>query len=310
MPTTDFIQQLLNFRTSYLRGVARATVDADFRAKLIADPLGTLEQAFGYRCPWFMTLELRDDSATAPRLDPAAGTVLTLPYLGESITVYLPPRPASDDPTVVMDALAAYYHENPWFLHSGGQGAASPDEPLEVAAVEARGKRSNTDYTHGGKWSSVADDRNRNTRFDLGDNFDDFISFAAALFNALALSWDNAFFFEELTAWKGTCWDPEAEPGSVGKPKKTINILNEWLGYKYPWELDLVIMPDETAEYDVTEKRWVKTTAPNLMLTLPRMTGQPTVAKEVEANRNNLGVPVLGLALYNTDGPGYPFTCG
>src|SRR5262245_31305286 len=113
----DFVQQLMEFRTTYLRGLARATVDLDFRKALTAPgaSLKVLEETFGYTCPFFLNLVLHDNAARAPRVNPSQGCVMTLPYWGESITVYVPRKPALP-PEKQMDALAAYYHENPWFL--------------------------------------------------------------------------------------------------------------------------------------------------------------------------------------------------
>jgi ribosomally synthesized peptide (two-chain TOMM family) len=149
--------------------------------------------------------------------------------------------------------------------------------------------------------------------FNLGDNVEDFISFSAAIFNAVALAWDNELMWNDLIAYHG----------GPGQPRKrTITLLNEWLGYSYPWDLDLFIQEDKKARYDSSKGLWVDTTPPVLMLTLPWMTGADaqvgdTKAKlakdrkqEVEQNKANPGVAIMGVALYNTDGPGYPFTCG
>jgi ribosomally synthesized peptide (two-chain TOMM family) len=301
MAQIDFIQQLMDFRTTYVRAVARATVDLQFRKELTKEggnPLSVLHEEFGYRCPWGLTLVLNDDPNRGPRVNPATGTVMTMPYWGESITVSIPKKPAGDA-KVQMDALAAYYHENPWFLQPGRPNDADRASPRDVP----RGIH-NPSAPYQGKWTSVNADPDRNTRFDLGVNFEDFISFAAAIFNAVALSWDNEVFLGQLTAYKG-----EAETDR----KKTITLLNEWLGYKYPWQLDLVVRTDEKATYNPAKRAWENTTPPVLMLTIPWMTGATggdAAQAEVDTNKKNLGVAIVGVALYNTDGPGYPFTCG
>jgi ribosomally synthesized peptide (two-chain TOMM family) len=148
-------------------------------------------------------------------------------------------------------------------------------------------------------------DLDRFRRFDLGVTFDDFISFAAAIFNATALGWGNEAFMRELTSYKGQ---------EKQHRKRTITLLNEWLNYRYPWQEDLVIQIDPTAEYDPTANggkgKWIKTTPPVLTLTIPWMSGAELAEREVAANQQNTSVSIMGLALYNTDGPGYPFTCG
>jgi ribosomally synthesized peptide (two-chain TOMM family) len=297
MVNTDFIQQLMEFRTTYLKAVARASVDLAFRQDLTregGDPLAVLHTAFGYECPWALKVVIHDSPERGPRVNAAGGAVMTLPYWGESITVYLPKKPAGDA-REQMDALALYYHENPWFLQNKGEsdllGGTAPESVLTLPPV------------YEGKWTSVNADLDRNTRFDLGSSFDDFISFAAAMFNAVALAWSNELFLADLTDYKG-----EREE----LRKQTITLLNEWLGYKYPWQLDLIVQTDPTATY--SDGKWTRTTPPVLMLTLPWMTGAAKGAEaaiqETEANKRNPGVAIMGLALYNTDGPGYPFTCG
>ena len=60
---------------------------------------------------------------------------------------------------------------------------------------------------YAGKWVSVNMDVDRNVRFDLGTNFNDFISFAAAMFNAVAT---YAAAFED----NGSQWEMTAKPPS------------------------------------------------------------------------------------------------
>jgi ribosomally synthesized peptide (two-chain TOMM family) len=315
---TDFIQQLLDFRTTYVRGVARATVDLEFRRVLTepgGNPLRVLHEVFGYTCPFDLTLVLQDLVDRGPRVNPANGVVMTLPYYGESITVYIPKRP-SGDPRVQMDALAAYYHENAWFLHSKGHTGGLPrlpgppgGAPGTVLGTIKSPPPINLPPIAQPQWASVAMAPDRNTRFDMGDNFDKFISFAAAIFNAVALTWRNDLFLHDLTSYTAEGDQPR---------KTTIQILDDWLGYKYPWQLDLTVQVDPTATYDSKAGKWENTTPPVIMLTLPWMTGayapgMDTAAaarREVAENNAHPEVAIMGLALYNTDGPGYPFTCG
>ena len=247
---------------------------------------------------------------------------MTLPYWGEEIIVYVPRKPSIGGnpvpPEVQLDALAAYYHQNPWFLYNGTAKSLDLASIYDAATKKPDVAKTALDLAvdpppvYEGKWHSVNMDEDRNTRFDLGVTFNDFISFAAAIFNAVALAWDNELFMTELVSFKG-------EAHSLRK--KTISLLDEWLGYKYPWQYDLIVQEDPTAEYHldpITKKgKWVNTTAPVLMLTLPWMSGAtkekgkpPPAVLETTANKQNPSVAIMGVALYNTDGPGYPFTCG
>src|SRR5262245_37916394 len=107
------VQQLMEFRSIYLKAVSRAAIDLAFRQELTAgNPLEVLKREFGYTCPWMLNLQLLDDPRLGPRLNQAAGVIMTLPYVGERIVVYLPKKP-SDDARVTMDALAAWYHQFP-----------------------------------------------------------------------------------------------------------------------------------------------------------------------------------------------------
>lgn len=297
MNQQNFVQQLMEFRTAYLRAVSRAAVDLEFRRKLTADgsnPLEILMKDFGYTCPWKLNFRLLNDPLLGPRLDQAAGVIMTLPYLGERIVVYIPKKPGND-PQLIMDALTAWYQQHPMLLQEGQADSS---------------RMSNLPLPHPRQfeWTSVNANPDRNKRFDLGARFDEFISFGAAMFNLVALAWNNDAFFEQITEYTGQ---------SSAQPGKAIRLLADWLGYKYPWQLDLVVQVDEHARYDAALGQWVDTTPPELTMTLPWMSEvgmhtTPAAAAEYEvaANRKNPGVAVMGVALYNTDGAGYPFTCG
>lgn len=385
---SDFTQQIMDFRAAYLRAVARASVDLPFRqelTKLDGNPLEVLKKEFDYECPWALSLELRDNPLKGPRLNPAKGRVMTLRYWGEAITVYIPRKPPGDVKQQ-LDALAAYYQLNPWFLRNkreelppivvaptrgldssqgedprkrevlkgavlstGGtsEKGAPPTVvvPVETGAAPAMGDASEQESgpsqpivplnryltdpppPFDSKWISVDVDKDR---YDLGDNIEDFISLAAAIFNAVALAWENEMLWNELTTYRGENSEMRG---------RTIAILKEWLGYSYPWDIDLIIQPDNKAKYvpytEGKKGKWTDTTPPKLMLTLPWMSGvdatlpsdfgkkdeeeqkiilakkaAEAAEKEVEQNNKTPGVAIMGLALYNTDGAGYPFTCG
>jgi hypothetical protein len=60
----DFIDQIMKFRTAYLRAVARASVDLAFREDLTNPhnhPLKILREECGYNGTWDLTLVLHDD---------------------------------------------------------------------------------------------------------------------------------------------------------------------------------------------------------------------------------------------------------
>jgi len=297
---SDVADQIMRFRTAYLQAVSRATVDLEFRGKLTTsrDPLLVIKEAFGYECPWQIQLLLHDHSEHAPRVNPAMGTVMTQPHRGETITIYIPRRPKPEPHESpehhvkqVMDALATYYVEHRWLFETRTRGSEDKHDPPSPLPLEGLPPA---------EWFSVAMLPNRNDRFDLGICVDAVLSFAAAMFNAVALAWDNAKFLELLI-----------RPGAPGTAGKTIQLMDEWLGYKFPWDLELKIEIDEAARYESRNGRGKWTIRPpKVVLVLPWMTGATELREEIAANQRNPGVAIMGVALYNTDGPGYPFTCG
>ena len=371
---SDLTTQLMEFRTTYLKAIARAAVDVGFRRELTKQdaeegnkPLDILNDKFDYVCPWELELELQDHTERGPRVNIANGTVMTRPYCGESITVYIPDpperKPEMSDAEYLkleMEALAAYYDQYLYFflrpkrngakkppsLSKGDTAADSPDategylHKVAWLTVEAfRSQRSQlTANGMPSEWSSVNTLPSQNSRFSLGTSPDDFLSFAAAMFNAVALAWHDEKFKELLTR------DPDklGPNGEPWKPGQTIRLLEQWLGYKYPWELELIVLSDAEeleadakvdakvdakgaakygAKYDATKSKWTNMQWATLTLTLPWMSGRSSLVnripdlhksqeEEIKENNKNPRVTIMGLALYNTDGPGYPFTCG
>ncbi|WP_394828040.1 BMA_0021/BMA_0022 family TOMM bacteriocin [Pendulispora albinea] len=315
---TDLTTQLMQFRTAYLQGVARAAVDLEFRRKLTRsdDALHILGEQFGYRCPWQLSFVVRDDIYWGPRYNPAKGAIMRAPLHGETLTVYLPKRPeASEYPGMrddeyrktLMEALAAFYQQNWQLLQNRQPGAPNqPFNPPDLPAVSPNGK-----------WSSVLPTH----RYDLGDSTDDFISFAAVVLNALALAWNDQAMWQELTREQPPPRQ-DLNPDVFAPLQTAPQILKQWFDYDYPWDIQLVFKPDPRAKYvknkDDGKYKWRDLSWPELMLVLPWMSGAfvepPSTAanqaEEVRLNVANIAPAIMGLALYNTDGPGYPFTCG
>lgn len=302
---TDFSSQIFSFRTAYLRAVAKASMDLKFREDIISkrgeppkNVLPILRTQFGYSGTWNLSLVIRDDPRRAPRLDPVKGITVARPYLTESITVFIPDRPKDVGVEEQMKRLAVLYQDiNDWLLGVHQPAVitpVSPDRPDRELDADAAFSRPG--------------------RYDLGDTVTQFTSFVAALFNAVALAWTNARFMQLLT-------NPDPSPREA-QPGATVALLRDWLGYSYPWDLDLHVRTAPYAEYfeapppgskdkpaNKKYPRW-EITPPTLSLTLPWMTGALDAKDEVKANLQNPGVAMMGLALYNTDGAGYPFTCG
>ena len=173
----------------------------------------------------------------------------------------------------------------------------------------------------------------RDTQFEMGLVPSIFNSFGGAMFRAIALSWENPGFRQELVTedyglpkeestaepkGKLVTEDDTAGPpkeGFTAEPKgkdvgpypkkgiskvihdKASNALKKWLGYIYPFDVALVVKLDKNAKYVLKNGRyeWEKLNKTHLQLILPEEPKVPNMFPRA-------------LAAYNLDGPQFPFT--
>lgn len=106
VPTLD---SMLEFQEVYLRAIALAWNDPEFKQALLADPHHALGAYFDYKCPWLIDLNITEAPAGSG-WNPAAQR-WTLPE--NAMTFGVPSRPQQNDEAV---ALAAYNDAGPSYL--------------------------------------------------------------------------------------------------------------------------------------------------------------------------------------------------
>jgi ribosomally synthesized peptide (two-chain TOMM family) len=107
LPSYD---SLLEFQEVYLRAVALSWKDAEFKQALLDDPAQALADYFAYRCPWNLTLKVKEPDA-APYGWHAKIKRWDLPPVKSSFG--LPKAPQPDEQLV---AFAAYNDAGPTYL--------------------------------------------------------------------------------------------------------------------------------------------------------------------------------------------------
>ena len=106
LPSQD---TLLEFQEVYLRAIALAWKDADFKAALLDNPDAALADYFAYRCPWNLVLKVREAAAGEGWDDQTQSW--HLPPI--KTTFGLPKAPDIDEQLV---AFAAYNDAGPTYL--------------------------------------------------------------------------------------------------------------------------------------------------------------------------------------------------
>lgn len=315
-------KDLLDFRTTYLKAIAKAWGNDDFK-KVLCEPnnaLNVFAEHFGYKCPWEINFSITDDGA-GPFYNALQGVYMVTPLSFDKFVLYIPKEPKRGSTSL---AAACFYNNSPWLLKYNTDNNL-PKSPIMPPILPYSEKDKNIND------EGVFIAQNS---YDLGDSEKDFTDFGGAIFAALALIWENKKFKELFVS------DADAE--EYPPFQQSVTLLKDWLGYDYPWDVDLVVREDPLAEFVYWETyknnkgqvyivaldgengnelasdgektsameliasewnwAWIKdgelydSTPLGLVLSLP--------AKPDDAANN-----VLALTRYNTDGPGFPFTC-
>ncbi|MBT8339091.1 MAG: hypothetical protein HKP58_16110 [Desulfatitalea sp.] len=114
-------ESFLEFEEVYLRAVALAWTDEDFKEKLLSDAESAIEQYFNYRCPWSLDIQVREVNEKEIELGagwhpPAEGRQGFWKLPKDTFYYRLPPKPDTIDPEEEPIALAAYNDSGPTYL--------------------------------------------------------------------------------------------------------------------------------------------------------------------------------------------------
>ncbi|NML16904.1 BMA_0021/BMA_0022 family TOMM bacteriocin [Azohydromonas caseinilytica] len=101
---------LLEFQEVYLRAVALAWTNAQFKQDFLADPTGALANYFGYQCPWNVDLKVREATGPGQGWD-AKKKQWTLPPVRTTFGVPVAPKVEEQ-----LIAFAAYNCAGPTYL--------------------------------------------------------------------------------------------------------------------------------------------------------------------------------------------------
>jgi ribosomally synthesized peptide (two-chain TOMM family) len=314
-------KDLLEFRTTYLKAIAKAWTDPKFKS-LLCEPnnaLNVFKETYGYVCPWEINFSITDDGA-GPFYNGLQGVYMVTPLSFDKFVLYVPKKPTRGNAT---EAAACFYNLSPWFLNYKDK-TSLPKSPIMPPVLP---------------YSAASTDAYDNsvlipqTSYDLGDSEKDFTDFGGAIFAALALIWDNKKFKELFISDSNATEYPPIQ--------QSVSLLKDWLNYDYPWDVDLVVREDPLADFVFIEKykndnetftvakdeengkliasngvqeenmelvsaswewAWIKdgkmfdATPLGLVLSLPE-------------RPDDAASDILALTRYNTDGPGFPFTC-
>lgn len=151
--------------------------------------------------------------------------------------------------------------------------------------------------------------------YDLNNDSGTYLSFGAAMQKLVALMWtDNDVWQLIITKDK-----------AAHKPGQTIKLIEQLLGYNYPFYLDLVLEEDENISYEKTRDKWVWTYNEETCGSLVHKTTERGLIAGKQYNNPQLPLQELVLVIpappkqaslapvalmsYDTDNSGYPFSC-
>jgi len=256
MPNINPEDDLMRFRTAWLRAIALAWEDTTFQDGLLADPKTALAGSpIGFQWPWTGIVDVSvalDNSFvwkdTAKRgskagwqwpkvRTPNEWLVLSLPLLPKGV------NGVDIDEVDLPSALADYYTAQPTLFGSSN-----------TATIRAFVSRT-TSPTFIGPGT-------------------DFMNFEVALLLVLAERWKNR---KKL----GT--------GSIGQQSLKASLKSYAKKYSIPWAFSISVEDDPTIRWDKSNGRWTTPTPHRLQLELPTVPNNPTSRTVALAEYNATG---------------------
>lgn len=276
------MDQLMLFRTTYLRAIAEAWADPDgFGTALVSNPIKAMSDHFHFTWPW-------DKVCSLTVLPPPGSGVPPLAWIndqwvwaknsGEGLTLYVPLSAPSADARMQSRALADWYRQRSSLFSddwNNQYGPGGPQEPSGERSSFAPSVGEGSPPPDGGYMPASQD----------------FTSFKIVLVTAIAKAWGDQGFATKLQI-------------------DAKSALSDVRGYELPWDLGISIRNDSSATWTPPTSQgdpgqgqsyWSTTTLHELRLLLP---STPTGSDQKE-----LACTPLALAMYNAAGAEYPFTC-
>jgi ribosomally synthesized peptide (two-chain TOMM family) len=269
------MDQLMLFRTIYLRSIAEAWANPTFHDDLRHNAVEAMFDYFGFKWPWSnaCSLTIIEDPK---HLKWIRDRWVWSRNLEEGLTLNVPLKPPpGTDATQQSRALADWYRQrsslfsDSWGTVYTAQGPESSSSSLGGIAPDVGADSPPPD---GGYMPSSAD----------------FDSFKVVLLAAIAKAWGDKHFREKLQLDAKTA-------------------LREIRGYELPWNLGIYLCHDPKAAWTAPEpgdspnqhqSYWHDETPHTLKLYLP-----------AKPEHGDLPCEPIALAMYNAAGAQYPFTC-
>jgi ribosomally synthesized peptide (two-chain TOMM family) len=268
------MDQLMLFRTTYLRSIAEAWANPQFHDALLVDPIAAMSAYFGFQWPWsnVCSLTVIEDQT---KLRWIIDRWVWSRTASEGLTLKLPlSPPPGTDPAQQSRALADWYRQRSSLFSDDWGTPYGPDGP----------ERS------GPPWTTLPD-IGADSPPPAGGYIpspQDFDAFKVVLLAAIAKAWGDDRFRQELLV------DAETALGTIR-------------GYELPWELAISICDDPAATWhppqagdppNQHQSYWSNETPHALTLNLP-----------TKPDGSDLTCEPIALAMYNAAGAEYPFTC-
>jgi ribosomally synthesized peptide (two-chain TOMM family) len=294
------MDKLLAFRTTFMRAIAQAWADREFKHALIGNPVAALKKYFDFDWPWPERCVFKVEEAIG-KYEWIGEDWVWAQSLWESLTMYLPLDPEMHGIPKEQQAMAlADYYRQRSSLFDDNWGKNDPPPPKDGHAARPTGHPV------------------RDHREDMDPNkpIGDLIAPPLPTLSFATLGGEaglnsppprNGFVpaDEEFTAFKVALVGVISKAWADDRFKQILRIdsnlaMSTIRGYRIPWKLRFPMMPDLKARWQppVGDQLsfWYNETLHTLTLYLP-------------TKPRSLDSEPVALAAYNAAGAEYPFTC-
>jgi ribosomally synthesized peptide (two-chain TOMM family) len=293
------MDKLLAFRTTFLRAIAQAWADREFKQALTSDAVKALHDYFHYDWPWPERCELKVEEATG-KYEWIGEDWVWAQTLEESLTMHLPldPELHGIPPKYQAMALADWYRQrsslfdDEWGKNDPkpprGGHAATIGQPVRDHRDDADANRSSSDLVAPpmptlSLWNATAQAglNSPPPKYGFIPPDSEFTAFKVVLVAAISKAWNDDRFKEMLMI----------------DSKLAMSTIR---GYRLPWALIFPMQPDPQA-------RWQPPTGDGSSFWYNEM--RHTLKLYLPTKPSALNSEPVALAAYNAAGAEYPFTC-